>query len=164
MKTIEELENELKNLSQELENLKKEKEKENKRWRGSLNQIYYYISDDTHSCRVSKEDGHPIDNRRYSIGNYFQTEEQAQKTVEKLKIYTQLKDLALRLNKGEKIDWTNINQYKYSICYDHLRALDFESNIATSVLGQIYCLDRNFLDIAKREIGEENLLKLFEED
>ena len=29
-------------------------------------------------------------------------------------------------------------------------------------LGQIYCLDVNFLDIAKREIGEENLKKLFE--
>lgn len=162
MKTIEELENEIKNLSQELENLKKEKE--NKRWRGSLNQRYYYISTDARCC-FTQEDSHPADNGRYSIGNYFQTEKQAQETIEKLKIYNQLKDLALKLNEGEKIDWTNMSQYKYSIFYDHnFRELDFETNIIISSLGQIYCLDKNFLDIAKQEIGEENLLKLFKED
>lgn len=162
MKTIEELENEIKNLSQELENLKKEKEKENKRWRGSLYQTYYYISEHA-SCCSSQEDSHPVDNRRYSIGNYFQTEKQAQETVEKLKIYTQLKDLALRLNKGEKIDWTNREQYKYCI-YMYNNELDTDSYTTLKDLGQIYCLDRNFLKIAKQEIGEENLLKLFKED
>lgn len=29
-------------------------------------------------------------------------------------------------------------------------------------IGQIYCLDSDFLKIAKQEIGEENLRKLFE--
>lgn len=162
MKTIEELENEIKNLSEELEKLKQEKE--NKRWRGSLNQKYYYISSDTNCC-FTRDYHYPVDNIRYSIGNYFQTEKQAQETVEKIKVYTQLKDLALRLNKGEKIDWTNVNQYKYLISYDYdLKKLDLKIDIIEPSLGQIYCSDKNFLDMAKQEIGEENLLKLFEED
>lgn len=161
MKTIEELENEIKNLSQEIENLKKEKE--NKRWRGNCNlhQTYYYIFTDV-SCVSSQEDNRPVDNERYSIGNYFQTEEQAQKTVEKLKIYTQLKDLALRLNKGRRIDFLNPDQEKYSIYYSSsLEKLDTYTEFSNESVGGVYCLDSNFLEIAKQEIGEENLLKLF---
>jgi hypothetical protein len=160
MKTIEELENEIKSLSQELENLKKEKE--NKRWRGSLSQKYYFITNGTDCC-FSTESNHRLDNQRYSIGNYFETERQAYQTVEKLKIYNQLKDLALRLNKGEKIDWTNMNQRKY---YIYMRNNELCTDLYMTIkdLGQIYCLDPNFLDIANQEIGEENLLKLFEEE
>jgi hypothetical protein len=162
MKTIEELENEIKNLSQELENLKKEKE--NKRWRGSSNQRYYFIGDGTNCC-CSTETNHRLDNQRYSIGNYFQTEKQAQKTVEKLKIYTQLKDLALRFNKGRRIDFLNPDQEKYIIYYSSsLEELGTYIELSNECIGGVYCLDPNFLDIAKQEIGEENLLKLFEEE
>lgn len=81
--------------------------------------------------------------------------------VEKIKIYTQLKDLALRLNKGEKIDPNNSNQYKYHIYYVP-SGLAITATYCYQYLGQIYCLDSDFLKIAKQEIGEENLKKIFE--
>ena len=75
----------------------------------------------------------------------------------------QLKDLALRLNKGEKIDWTNDDQAKYYIYYDHeTMKLDYSQDWSYQRIGQIYCLDRQFLNKAKCEIGEENIRKLFE--
>ena len=104
-----------------------------------------------------------VDTCRYEIGNYFKTEEEAKKAVEKMKIYTQLKDLALRLNKGEKIDWENDDQAKYYIYYDCGKMeLDYNNDWLYKKIGQIYCLDIYFLDIAEQEIGEENLKKLFE--
>ena len=72
----------------------------------------------------------------------------------------QLKDLALRLNEGEKIDWANSNQYKYNIYYEP-GGLATTDAYCYQDIGQIYCLDSNFLNIAKREISEENLKKIF---
>ena len=99
---------------------------------------------------------------RHEIGNCYQTKEDAKKAMKKIKIYTQLKDLALRLNKGEMIRWNDLKQSKYSITRD----VETNELVGTSIycyqdIGQIYCLDSNFLNIAKREIGEKNLRKLF---
>ena len=100
-----------------------------------------------------------IDSNRYKIGNHFQTEEEGQKMLEKLKIYMQLKDLALKLNKGKKIDWDD-TQNKYSITYNGW--LRLTTVLSFRDIGQIYCLDKNFLEEAKKEIGKKNLIKLFE--
>lgn len=164
MKTIEELENEIKNLSEGLKKLKQEKQpKEYKRWRAKNNEGYYVVSG--RGVDSYGEDFESFDNTNYEIGNYFQTKEQAEKALEKLKIYTQLKDLALRLNKGKRIDFSNPNQEKYIIYYDgSLETLGVYIELSNECVGGAYCLDPNFLDIAKQEIGEENLLKLFEED
>ena len=78
-----------------------------------------------------------------------------------MKTYTQLKDLALRLNKGEKIDWTNDDQVKYYIDHETMK-LDYSSSWLYQNIGQIYCLDKEFLNKAIEEIGEEDLKKLFE--
>lgn len=153
-------------LSKELEDLKCEliKMKLNncKRWKAECGKTYYHIYSDgeiTSNPDISGE----VSTNHYNLGNYFQTREEAEKVVEKIKIYTQLKDLALRLNKGEEIDWTNDDQTKYYIYYDHeTMQLDYKSSWSFQWIGQIYCLDENFLEEAKREIEEENLMKLFE--
>lgn len=116
MKTIEELENEIKNLSEELKKLKQEKESaKTKRWRAEEDEYYYSINGNDVEYLLESYCGY--DDFCYEIGNYFQTREQAEKALEKLKIYTQLKDLALRLNKGRRIDFLNSDQEKYNICY-----------------------------------------------
>lgn len=99
-----------------------------------------------------------------SLNEYINECRRNRYSAEKMKIYTQLKDLALRLNNGEKIDWENDNRAKWHICYKNGTALGFDDNYTCALqdLGQIYCLDKNFLEIAKKEIGEENLKKLFE--
>lgn len=162
--------NNLKQLKQELEETKnkcaeiekKIEELESKvRWRARENEIYYYIT----SCGkiYAARDGYcDTENGIYELGDYFKTKEEAEKAVEKIKIYTKLKDLALRLNKGEKIDWTNHDQTKYYIYYDcKTMTLDYSNDWSYRKIGQIYCLDENFLEEAKREMGEKNLRKLF---
>ena len=159
----EELKREIEKLDTQINELeKKEITKSGKRWRGAKDRFYWYIESD---CKVygeyEKDDDY--DNARYEIGNYFRLKEEAKKVVEKIKIYTQLKDLALRLNQGRKVDWNSSVQAKWHIYYDH------NDSLITTIgdhsyqdLGQIYCLDKNFLEIAKQEIGEDNLKKLFE--
>ena len=164
MNKTEELKKEIEELSKELEELKCELDKENnyRRWKASYWGTYYYIcSDGDIYCK--KEKNLEFSTINYDLGNYFQTKGEAKKILEKIKIYTQLKDLALRLNHGKKIDWKNRNQPKHYISFDN------ESNELFCLycytchdIGQIYCLDKGFLDIAEQEIGEKNLKKLFE--
>lgn len=131
------------------------------RWRAEKGEIYYCIGDEG-EIYIPCEDFCNYNTNRYEIGNYFKTGEEAEKVVEKMKIYTRLKDLALRLNDGEEIDWKNYKQAKYDIYYDHeSEDLGYYNAWSYEKIGQIYCLDENFLDIAKLEIGKENLIKLF---
>lgn len=168
MNKLKELEKKIEELSKELEELRCELDKEklsntqmNNRWRANDGEKYYFIySDGTIDWSIDTND--EISVKHYDLGNYFQTKEEAEKVVEKIKIYTQLKDLALRLNNGEEIDWENDNQLKHFICYDsRYKKIYTTFNYYSKELGQIYCLDENFLYIAKQEIGEENLKKLF---
>lgn len=160
----EELKKELEELDTQIKELKEQNEikEDYKRWRAQEGKDYWYIDSD---CEIYQEfdRNDDYDNARYVIGNYYKTEEEAEKVVEKMKIYTRLKDLALRLNKGREVDWNSSAQAKWHIYYDHNDSLITTiSNHSYQDLGQIYCLDSNFLNIAKQEIGEYNLKKLFE--
>lgn len=82
----------------------------------------------------------------------------------KLEIKTKLENIAERLNAGRKIDWENKEQNKYEICYDYIRKkIECRTLCYCKDQGVIYCLDKNFLEVAKQEIGEENLIKYFKE-
>lgn len=165
MNDLEQLKQELletKNKCTEIEKKIEELEKQTSgaRWKAQKNKRYYYFA----SCGDIKEDYDNcyVDTIRYYLGNYFRTKEEAKKIIEKIKIYTQLKDLALKLNKGREICWNDFKQAKYCISrdveYDELIGIPTR---AYQEMGQIYCLDENFLEEAKQEIGEENLRKLF---
>lgn len=98
------------------------------------------------------------------LGLVFESKEVRDKAEEKRRIYIQLKNLAEILNKGQKIDWDNKKQKKYFIYYDYNKEKLKEGyNNMCRNEGTIYCVDINFLEIALKEIGEENLLKLFED-
>ena len=71
-------------------------------------------------------------------------------------------DLADELNNGEKIDWNDGSQCKYSIYYSYeIDTLQRHCSFRCKDLGQIYCLDGNFKDKAIEKIGEDRLKKLF---
>ncbi len=162
---LEELKKELKELKKEFNELAKiiNKEVPSARWRASFDEIYYLICSDG-VINTTSERRDDIDKELYELGNYFQTEEEAEKVLEKIKVYIQLKDLALKLNNGEKIDWQDDCQNKYCIVCDTYwsKKLDYMYAKSTRDIGQIYCLDKDFLNKAIKEIGEENLKKLFE--
>lgn len=168
---IEELENkvskyeeEINMLKAEIAKLKKEK-KPVKRWRAEKNG-HYFIVDSLGDISISEELYDITDGYRYNAGQYFKTQQQAENYREKILIYQELKDLALELNNGEKIDWEKYNnQAKYYIYFNgDDECLEENDAHFFKDIGQIYCLNENFLDIAKQRIGEERLKKLFEEE
>ena len=119
---------------------------------------YYYLND-CGETEIETDEDYPVDNFRYSIGNYFETEEQAENYKEKLLIEQELKDIAMELNKGEKIDWDDM-QEKYYLSYDldHYDLLDLNT-YSVKDQGAIHCLDKDFKDVAIERIGEERLTK-----
>lgn len=159
MNKLEELEKKYKELGEEIEKLKKQ----GKAWKPEKEESYYAIYGDGNIDRATWHDS-ISGNKRYAIGNCFRTKEEAEATVEKIKIYTQLKRLAEEIN-TEPIDWKNERQWKNEIVYnastDCLIQLH-EADMRT--IGQIYSTNPDFLRIAKERIGEDKLLKLFKED
>ena len=101
-------------------------------------------------------------NRHCSLGLVYNTEIAKEKKFFKMYIENKLENIADELNKGQKIDWKDSEQVKYCISYDFkadsLGCYDYRE---VKHIGQIYCLDRNFLEVAKQEIGEDNLIKYF---
>lgn len=111
---ISELEQQLAVLKAEVE----KEEKENKRWRAEKGENYWTVSD-YRRVKVDVDFGADSsgDSFRYDTHNYFQTEEEARKYAKVIEIERQLKKFADEHN--GKIDWTNINQGKYYLCYKY---------------------------------------------
>ena len=100
---------------------------------------------------------------RFNTGNCFTTEEEANDFKENLLTKQALKDLALELNQGKKIDWSNCNNNKYYIFIHSIgNSLSTTYTNDYNSVGQIYCYDKMFLTIAIERIGEEKLIKLIE--
>lgn len=95
----------------------------------------------------------------YKIGNYFLTKQEAIDYRDNLITKQELKDLALRLNNGVELDWSKESHRKYYIFINYI-GLNYSWCDVSFGLGQVYCLDENFLEIAKKEIGEDRLIKL----
>ena len=64
---------------------------------------YWYIDFDGDVLGWAAEDDEETDKKRKEIGNYFETEEEAEKAVEKLKAWKRLKDKGFRFD-GYKTD------------------------------------------------------------
>ena len=85
--------------------------------------------------------------------------------LDNINTYYELMDLAEELNKGEEINWGNMYQEKYCIYYDAItKTLCDAIYKRFKAIGQIYCLNENFLEIALERIGKERLEKLFKEE
>lgn len=155
----EEILQEIKKTKEHLTNMEKMLEEcEYERWKPKEDETYFYVASSGMIEQDEKRDGFIIDDRRYNFYNCFPTREQAEQEAEKILVRRQLEDIVRRLNKGEEIDWFDSGQPKHCIEL-------FCNNIITNFYfshktqGTTYCLDENFLDVAKREIGEERLKK-----
>lgn len=155
-----ELQNEINKTKEHLANMEKMlAECEHKRWKPKANQNYYYV-DNVGGIQITTWRDIHFDDAYYSIFNCFQTREQAEAEAEKILIRRMLEDIARRLNKGEKIDWKNSTQYKYSFYLDDkINKIDWCRECRCKVQGSVYCLDINFYNIAIQEIGEKRLKK-----
>lgn len=145
-------------LEQQIVELKAEaekEEKENKRWRSKNGDIYWLVG------RNGKPDwsyelNRDGDSFRYDTHNYFQTEEEAQRYAKVLETERQLKKFADEHN--DVIDWSNINQHKWNLCYYYSR---YEvSPIRCCGIKEakvIYFSSEEIAQQAIAEIGEEKI-------
>ena len=72
---------------------------------------YWYVSDNGYVC-THMDDGDSWDEHRKEVGNYFETREEAEKAVEKLKAWKRLKDKQFKFygwNKGSLLKQTPNN-------------------------------------------------------
>lgn len=149
---IEQLENEVN--SPEFEGIEK-----GVRQKPKYGDDYYYLKD-------NGQIGHDVwadlesDIFRFNSGNTFNTEEKTGDFKKNILTKQQLKYLALELNNGVEIDWKNDRQPKHYLYIDHdinLLTTEYAVTVQENI---VYCLNNQFLKIAKERIGEEKLIKL----
>ena len=114
LEKISELEQQLAVLRAEVE----KEEKENKRWRAEDDCTYWFVGANGR-LSWSYEYNRESDDFRYDTHNYFKSEndDEAQRYAKVLETERQLKKFADEHN--NVIDWTNINQEKYYLCYSY---------------------------------------------
>lgn len=129
------------------------------RWKPINREEYFYVDNVGQVQNAPFNDTERYDNDLYKTFNCFQTRKQAEAEAEKILVGRMLEDIARRLNKGENLDWSNNSQCKYYLYF--WLGEELEQHIASVRLiqGVVYCLDKNFKDIAIQEIGEERLKK-----
>lgn len=135
------------------------KEYEYERWKPQYMQEYYSVNAIGEATESTWRDS-DFDEYRYDFYNCFQTREQAEQEAEKILVRRTLEAIARRLNKDEKIDWSDNAQVKYSIYLDATdNEIDWDKENRFITQGAVYCLDMDFYKIAILEIGEERLQK-----
>lgn len=87
---------------------------EHKRWRAREGGLYWCVRDDGevgNDCEIRVD----VDDGRYGFGNYFKTEEEAQKAADWLKAFTILRDDT----KGFKANWEDGSQLRWGVEYNY---------------------------------------------
>lgn len=155
----EEILDEINKTKEHLANMEKMLEKCDEMWKPEKGEMFYYLN--SYNIAIAETwDASCSDAEHYNIYNCFKTREEAEAEAEKILVRRQLENIARRLNKNEKIDWNNEDQNKYFICSNHWQdIIILERGWKNKFCGVIYCLDKNFLDIAIQEIGKERLKK-----
>lgn len=124
-------------------------------------EMYYFLAGDgTPTADHNLDDGSV--EKFISIGNCFETGEEAKHMVEKLKVIKELRDFALE-NNNEKIDWRDKCTGKYLITYDFY---DEEISIASYTFRnflpfEIYFTSKEIAQKAIETIGVDRIKKYY---
>lgn len=144
-------------MEKQLAELKKELEKKDKGiWEPKENEKYWTICDngDVYSYNVGPDEDDEV---FFKIGNYFKTQEEAEKMANYLK-YTNLLRKYVEEH-SEPLDWENNKQVKRYLWYNHERKeIDIGSDWARQQ-GTIHASSEEVLREAIEFVGEENLKK-----
>lgn len=143
-------------LEQQIVELKAEAEKEeNKRWRADESCLYWFVqSNGNPNCLY--EYHRDIDNFRYDTHNYFKSEEEARRYAKVLETERQLKKFADEHN--DKIDWSNNNLIKRSLCYNYIeQSIYIDVAWARREPRVIYFSSREIAEQAIKTIGEDKI-------
>ena len=113
-----------------------EKIKEPTRWKPEKNQKYYYAAS---SGRILDDvlGDYDSDQKLFNIGNCFQTEEEAERAVEKLKAWKRLKDSGLKFKGWNKSNYDRTFCINAEVEHDVV-AFEFFKDLRTALDMEIY--------------------------
>lgn len=106
--------------------------KESNRWKPDEIQKYYYVDNDGLVRDDTWWNSAGVDQDRFEIGNCFQTEEEAEKAVEKLKAWKRLKDSGLKFKDLNKSNYDKTFCINAEIEHDVV-AFDFFKDLRTAL-------------------------------
>ena len=160
MTTVQELEQNINSIKEELSKLE-EKLKILKSGAGRQmpenGDIYYFIGGVRASVFENKWTNDSYDQQRFNSYNYFKTEEEAQREIDRRLIKAKLNEIANRLNGDQVIKWDSAIQSKYYLNLSTEGSLHLGFSIIDKMEGTTYCLSEDFLEVAVDEIGEQEL-------
>ena len=142
-------------LKSEVEEVKEVKES---KWKPIIKGTSYFYVDEEGEISTDQWVDDGIYNYRYYTGNCFRTEYEAKQHLKNIKTGIELRRLAEKLNKGEKVDWNNKYQDKNYLVFDYYdeKIKEAWSNVLKRSR-TIYCLSEGFKDEAIKQIGKERL-------
>lgn len=156
----------MENLSQEertalLSLIEKANKPKSKVWKPKKDETYYYLYS-YGNIEEDTWDNANEDRNRYALGNCFKTKEEAEFALERQKVIMELKRFALE-NNDKEIDWSNDDEQKYCLYFDHGRNRIMINNFYVSrfLSEQIYFTSDTIVQQAIKEIGEERLKKYY---
>lgn len=129
-----------------------------KRWRAEKNKCYYYMTSGGDTV-CEKDILYKYDDFRYSIGNYFKTNQEAREHINKLIYQQKYKDYVNEHNECE-IDWNNHYQLKYYAFYSFEdKSINITNLLYFKDQGAIYSTSKGAIENFIKEIGEDNFKK-----
>ena len=129
-----------------------------KRWRAEKGEKYYFLDS---SCSVVYMVDSYIesDQKRYEVGNYFKTEEEAEFRGQQLLYLQQYKDY-LGYDLVTKDDWENIGRLKFCALYNYeTKEIEIYWYCEQKFQGTIYSKSKEKIENFIEEIGEDNFKK-----
>ena len=79
----------------------------------------YWIVDEVSTVCEKRESTLSFGNRHFKMGNYYHTQEEAEKARDKTLAYVRITDAIREQNKGWVPDWGDAEAIGYSFSYDH---------------------------------------------
>lgn len=135
-------------------------EQKSKDWKPREGELYFYINSNGEIEYRYYKNRNINDKRRIcNIGNYFKTEEEADHTMEKLKVIRELQDLS-----NIKLNMSNFKNNKiYFITYDFTenRIVPLFNNISRSIPFNVYFSTKEDCEKAITKIGKERLERYY---
>jgi len=98
-----------------------EKVKPKGRQRAGFGKCYWYIRSGFLRIDKTMDMGHEVDACRFAIGNYYYTEEEAEQALAKQLATQRVIDALEIANDGWVVDWSDGEQEKFTLFYDHRR-------------------------------------------
>lgn len=134
------------------------KEVKESKWKPIIKGTSYFYVDEEGEISTDQWVDDGIDNYRYYTENCFRTEYEAKQHLKNIKTGIELRKLAEKLNKGEKVDWKDKNQEKRFLRYDYNAGIILQYYTCNfKTVKTIYCLSEKFKDEAIKQIGKERL-------